>query len=120
MTGKRFEELFLAEDSPVGAGDEVVESRKREGKSEQYLADTVHYFFISTCTPLSLGPRGGGGVCALNHKRGPGPLPALSYIARCENGGHGETHGAVGKNCRQIQINTQIRRITSLILETIS
>lgn len=28
------------------------------GKSKQYLADTVHYFFISTCTPLSLGPWG--------------------------------------------------------------
>lgn len=31
------------------------------------------------------------GVCALNHKRGPGSFPpALSYIAYCRNGGHGE------------------------------
>lgn len=58
LTGKHFGELFLAEEVPGWYGRQGFVVEEARGKSQPYLADTLHYFFISTCTPLSLGPWG--------------------------------------------------------------
>lgn len=56
---KPVEEMILAEEVPGWCGWQgFMLAGLRKKKKKPHLADTVHYFFISTCTPLSFGPQG--------------------------------------------------------------
>lgn len=89
-------------------GEEVLESKKREGKASSTLQTQYITFSSAHALPKALVH----GVCALNHKRGPDSLPSHSHILHTVgmegivNSYKPQTPRDAVKNCRQIEINS--------------